>query len=131
MTSRTYIKTKPCALTGAPDSPFGSNSRIASYSPPCRLAPPDDSLKAMKNITYSHQSFSYIDIISKKHDFVNRFNKKSFSKPYPKIKPPKFEFRGNYSFQILIIFIYLAIITINNTCCWRGPVNCFFNIVFP
>ena len=64
------------ALTGAPDFPFGSNSKIASYSPLYRLTPTDDSLKVMKNTTYSYQSFSYIDILSKKIRFVNRFSKK-------------------------------------------------------
>ena len=65
------------ALTGEPDFPFGSNSGIASHFPPCCLAPTDNSLKAMKNITYSHQSISYGDILSSFVQFVNRFDKKT------------------------------------------------------
>ena len=69
-------KTLAHALTGAPDFPFGSNSRIASHPAPYCLAPPDSSLNKQKNATYSYQSFSYIDIISKNNNFVNRFDKK-------------------------------------------------------
>ena len=66
------------ALTGAPDFPFGSNSRIASYFPPHRLAPTVSSLNEQRNITYSYQSFSYVDILTLFVQFVNRFYKKSY-----------------------------------------------------
>ena len=66
---------KPRALTGAPDLPFDSSSRIASHSPPRRLAPTDDSLKQTENATYSFHCLSYVDIISKIYKFVNRFDK--------------------------------------------------------
>ena len=66
------------ALTGAPDFPFGSNSRIASHPALDCLAPPDSSLNELKNATYSSQRFSYTNMISKNELFVNRFGKTNF-----------------------------------------------------
>ena len=76
LTKMTSLTTLVHALTGVPDFPFGSNSRIASYSPPHCLAPPDSSLNKPRNITYSSQSFSHGDILSPFVQFVNRFIKK-------------------------------------------------------
>ena len=65
-------------FNGRTDFPFGSNSRIASYFPPHWLAPTVSSLNEQRNITYSYQSFSYVDILTLFVQFVNRFYKKSY-----------------------------------------------------